>query len=116
MTRPSDEHIEIWLNKIRQFADTLETAYIELATAEADVKKTMAILMTQAMAEGCKTIASQVHFADSRDEMRDARIKVGVCKGNLESIKVNLNYIEKKFEAWRTKQVNQRAERKRYGA
>ena len=39
MTRPSDEHIEIWFNKIRQFADTLETAYIELATAEADVKK-----------------------------------------------------------------------------
>ena len=80
------------------------------------MKKTEAILMTQAMSKGIKTNAGQKHFAEESDQLHEARLKVGVCKGELESIKVELRALDVGFEQWRTEAVNNRTERQRYGA
>ena len=72
--------------------------------------------MTQAMSKGIKTNAGQKHFAEESDQLHEARLKVGVCKGELESIKVELRALDVGFEQWRTEAVNNRTERQRYGA
>jgi hypothetical protein len=46
----------------------------------------------------------------------NARLRVGEAKGGLSAIKVQLRALEVGFEEWRTKMVNAREERKRYGA
>jgi|TARA_E500000178_G_C16945729_1_gene718717 hypothetical protein len=112
----SDEQKEIWMHKIREYAPRIKNAHIRLYQAEADVKKTEAILMTQAMSKGIKTNAGQKHFAEESDQLHEARLKVGVCKGELESIKVELRALDVGFEQWRTEAVNNRTERQRYGA
>jgi hypothetical protein len=63
-----------------------------------------------------KTTSAQETWAESSDELYDARLRVGEAKGGLSAIKIQLRALEVGFEEWRTKMVNAREERKRYGA
>jgi hypothetical protein len=83
---------------------------------EADVKQLLAILKLKALADGMKTTSAQETWAESSDELYNARLRVGEAKGGLSAIKVQLRALEVGFEEWRTKMVNAREERKRYGA
>jgi hypothetical protein len=76
----------------------------------------LAILKLKALADGMKTTSAQETWAESSDELYNARLRVGEAKGGLSAIKVQLRALEVGFEEWRTKMVNAREERKRYGA
>ena len=69
-----------------------------------------------ALSEGFKTNSAQETYAENQDELYNARLKVGVAKGFLSSVKLQIRALEIGFEEWRTKMVNEREERKRYGA
>ena len=107
---------ESWMHQIRKLAPLIEKTERELFRCEAEVKKLCATLKLTALGEGRKTSSAQDTWAEAQPELFDARIKVGVIKGALSSLKVQLKAIEIGFEEWRTKVVNAREERKRYGA
>ena len=111
-----DEQQELWMHKIRNLAPVIEKAEYELHKTKADEKRIMAKLKATALSQGHKTVASQESYAENQDELYQARLKVGVAKGFLSSCKVQLKALEIGFEEWRTKMVNAREERKRYGA
>jgi hypothetical protein len=107
---------ESWMHKIRKLAPLIEKTERELFRYEAEVKRLCATLKLKALGEGRKTSSAQDTWAEAQPELFDARLKVGVAKGALSSLKVQLKAIEIGFEEWRTKVVNAREERKRYGA
>ena len=111
-----EQQQENWMQQIRSIAPVIEKAEYQLLKTEADVKKVLAMLKTKAMSEGHKTNTAQETYAENQDELYQARLKVGVAKGFLSSCKVKLKALEIGFEEWRTKMVNAREERKRYGA
>jgi len=76
----------------------------------------LAVLKLKALATGMKTTSAQETWAESSDELYNARLRVGEAKGGLSAIKIQLRALEVGFEEWRTKMVNAREERKRYGA
>jgi len=76
----------------------------------------LAVLKLKALADGMKTTSAQETWAESSDELYNARLRVGEAKGGLSAIKIQLRALEVGFEEWRTKMVNAREERKRYGA
>lgn len=109
-----DELIESWQSKITLLGPEIAKAEEDLAKAEANVKKINAQKQLEATARGVKTVSAQQVFADNSDELYQARLKVGVCKGILALKKNNVEGIKIGFEEWRTKMVNAREERKRY--
>jgi hypothetical protein len=111
-----EEIKESWEHKIRSLAPKLQEAEYKVFKAEADVKKISAQLKLKAMSTGAKTVAAQEVFAENNDLLYNARLTVGVSKGNLTSWRVQLEALKVGFEEWRTKMVNAREERKRYGA
>ena len=111
-----DEQIELWMNRIRELSTVIEKAEYELVASEADVKKINATLKMTALSEGFKTNSAQETYAENQDELYNARLKVGVAKGFLSSVKLQIRALEIGFEEWRTKMANLRMERSRYGA
>jgi|TARA_R100000664_G_scaffold12703_1_gene20415 hypothetical protein len=107
---------ESWMQKIRDIAPVIEKTEYEVFKCEAEVKKLHATLKMQALSDGMKTSSAQETWAESQQELYLARLKVGVAKGTLSALKINLKSLEIGFEEWRTKMVNAREERKRYGA
>ena len=94
----------------------MQTAEYELLKSEADVKRVLALWKTVALSEGIKTTSAQDTFAENQAEVYQSRLAVAVAKGQLSAVKVQLRALEVGFEEWRTKMVNAREERKRYGA
>tara|TARA_R100001377_G_scaffold61012_1_gene37121 strand:- start:165 stop:503 length:339 start_codon:yes stop_codon:yes gene_type:complete len=111
-----DEQIESWQNQIRNIAPVMQMADFELLKAEADVKRVLALWKTVALSEGIKTTSAQDTYAENQSELYQSRLAVAVAKGQLSAVKVQLRALEVGFEEWRTKMVNAREERKRYGA
>ena len=111
-----DEQTENWQHQIRSIAPVIQTAEYELLKAEADVKRVMALWKTVALSEGIKTTSAQDTYAENQTEIYQTRLQVAVAKGQLSAVKVQLRALEVGFEEWRTKMVNAREERKRYGA
>ena len=109
-----DEQIESWQHQITNLGPEIAKAEEDLAKAEAIVKKLKAQKELEATARGVKTVSAQQTYADSSEELYQARLKVGVCKGVLALKKNNVDGIKIGFEEWRTKMVNAREERKRY--
>jgi hypothetical protein len=107
---------ESWMQQIRNIAPIIEKTEYEVFKCEAEVKKLHATLKMQALGSGMKTSSAQETWAESQQELYLARLKVGVSKGALSALKINLKALEIGFEEWRTKMVNAREERKRYGA
>jgi|TARA_R110000751_G_scaffold21177_1_gene61127 hypothetical protein len=110
------EQEENWMHKIRSLAPLIEKIEIEVVTCEAKVKKLQATLKLQALAQGIKTTSAQETYADSQESLYEARLKIGVAKGGLSALKINLKALEIGFEQWRTEQVSARKEQARYGA
>ena len=110
------EQQENWMHQIRSLAPTMEQTEYEVHKCEAKVKKLQAQLKLKALAEGIKTTSAQETYAEASDDLYEARLRVGVAKGTLSALKVNLKGLEVGFEEWRTKQVSARKERERYGA
>ena len=109
-----DEQQELWMDRIRKLAPVVERAEYEVFKAKADVQKVLALLKTEASANGCKTVASQEVWAESQDKLYQARLKQGVATGFLSSTKLQIDALKVGFEEWRTKMVNEREERRRY--
>ena len=110
------EQQENWMHQIRSLAPTMEKIEYEVYKCEAEVKKLQAQLKLKALAEGIKTTSAQETYAEASNELYEARLRVGVAKGTLSALKVNLKGLEIGFEEWRTKQVSARKEQARYGA
>ena len=111
-----DEQIENWQVQIRNVAPMMQKAEYELLKSEADVKRVIALWKAVALSEGIKTASGQDNFAENKEEVYQSRLAVAVAKGQLSAVKVELKALEVGFEEWRTKMVNAREERKRYGA
>ena len=104
------------MHRIRALAHPLQEAENSVFVAEANLKRLLAQLQLKATAEGCRTVASQQVYAENSPDVYEARLEIGKCKGVLMGLKVQLKSLEVGFEEWRTKMVNHREERKRYGA
>ena len=107
---------ELWMHKIRALAEPIQKAEYEVFEAEANVKKILARLKLEATHKGCTTVSAQEVYAENTDQLHSARLNIGIKKGQLAALKVKLDAIKIGFEEWRTKMVNSREERKRYGA
>lgn len=103
------------MTKIREYAPKIQKAEYDVHRTEADVKKISAQLKMKAMAEGIKTTSGQETWAENEEELYLARLEVGLAKGHLQALKVELKALEVGFEEWRTQMVNEREEMKRYG-
>ena len=112
----SEEVVENWQHMIRKLAPLIEDAMVQVHTKEAEVKQLQAVLKLKALDSGIKTNSGQETYAEASEELKDARIKVGVAKGTLEAIRVKLKSLEGGYEVWRTREVSQRREQARYGA
>tara|TARA_R110000782_G_scaffold44237_2_gene99121 strand:+ start:930 stop:1271 length:342 start_codon:yes stop_codon:yes gene_type:complete len=113
MTIPVEES---WMHRIRQLAPLIEKTEHELFRCEAEVKRLQATLKLKALGNGVKTHSGQETWAESQNELYQSRLKVGVAKGALSALRVGLKALEIGFEEWRTKMVNAREEKRRYGA
>ena len=113
MTAPVEES---WMHQIRNLAPLIEKTEYEVFKCEAEVKKLQATLKLKALGDGVKTHSGQETWAESQDELYQSRLKLGVTKGALSALKVGLKALEIGFEEWRTKMVNAREEKRRYGA
>lgn len=111
-----DEVKEKWIDRIRAMAPKLAEAERKVFMADADLKRTLARKKLEATAEGCRTVSAQEVYAEDSKEVYIARMEIATTKGILMGLKVELKSLEVGFEEWRTKMVNSREERKRYGA
>ncbi len=107
---------EMFAESIREVAKLLQKAEIDVATTEADLKRTVAKSMLKAELDGNKTAAAQTRCADEDDGVYAARVAHGVAKGSLAFAKAELKAREIAFEYWRTKAATLRLERKVYSA
>ena len=108
--------VENWMHKIRELAPLIEKCEYSVLKSEAEVKKMQAVLKVQALGEGIKTTSAQDTYAESKDELFQARLKVASYKSGLSALKIELRELEIGFEQWRTEQVSARKEQARYGA
>tara|TARA_R110002020_G_scaffold363669_4_gene575971 strand:- start:2255 stop:2596 length:342 start_codon:yes stop_codon:yes gene_type:complete len=113
MTVPIEES---WMHQMRKLAPLIEKTEYEVVKCDAEVKKLLATSKLKALSNGVKTTSAQETWAESGGELYEARLRVGVAKGALAALRVNLKALEVGFEEWRSKMVNEREERKRYGA
>jgi len=107
---------ESWMHQIRSLAEPIQQAEYEVFEAEANVKKTIARLKLEATHKGKTTVSAQEVYAENTEQLHAARLNVGLKRGQLSGLKVKLDAIKIGFEEWRTKMVNHREEKKRYGA
>tara|TARA_Y100001938_G_C8084700_1_gene431253 strand:- start:1159 stop:1500 length:342 start_codon:yes stop_codon:yes gene_type:complete len=112
----NDETTELWIHQIRKLAEPIKQAEYQILVCDADIKKLQAQLKTTALANGNKTVASQEVFAENNPSLYKARLRHAIAKSELSALKVELKALEVGFEEWRTKMVNQREEKKFYGA
>tara|TARA_R110000851_G_scaffold81650_1_gene179252 strand:+ start:217 stop:555 length:339 start_codon:yes stop_codon:yes gene_type:complete len=111
-----DDIIESWQAQIRAMSPKIAAAEYDLVKCDADIKRLQAQLELMAAANGHKTINAQKNQADNSTELYQARLSYGVAKGAVAGTKIELKALEVGFEEWRTKMVNMREEKKRYGA
>ena len=112
----SDEAIERRMQELRQTAIRWAKANAQREYLDEFKKSKLAILMKQAEVGGFSTAAAQEREARAHPDylgllegLRDA------CEA-AESLRWELRLAEAAIEIWRTKQANNRAERKGYGA
>ena len=99
----SDEIQENWQHEIRNLVPLIEQAMYQVHEKDAEVKKLLATLKLEAMDKGIKTNSGQDTYAEASDELYRARLKVGVAKGTLEAIRVQLKSLEIGYEVLRTR-------------
>lgn len=108
--------VEQLLNQYRTLADKYAPARANRGYLE-DYKKSMvALLMKDAERTGVTSAAAQERDALSNKSYTEflATLKDAVLEE--EKIRYHLKAVEWEIEIWRTKQANERAERRAYGA
>jgi len=108
------EQQENHAHNIRTAGQRQKLAEEELARAQAMEKKTFAMAQMQGEAQGAKSLAAQTRHADVQDEVFNARMQVGVAKGEVAAAKANYRACEVEFDTWRTQQATHRLERNLY--
>lgn len=107
---------ESYHQAIRDISLELEKSEYRLAQAEAELKKLIAIKKIEAAAQGVKTAAAQDTWADSLDEVFQARLAVGVASGQRSAARARLKAAEVEFEQWKANLYLNNREARRYGA
>lgn len=111
----SEVAAERFAENIRRCGGRIRKAQEELSRAEAELKRTIARVKVEGAALGIKANNAQEDYADRSDDVFNARLHVGVCRGELDAAMTERRACEVDFELWRTKQANDRAEGRRYG-
>jgi hypothetical protein len=104
---------EQFAENIRQAGKSIARAEYELAGAEAELKKMVALTMVRAEARGHKTHAKQSRTADEDCDVYQCRLDVGTAKGKLVAAKSNLAAAEVEFKVWQSTMANLRFEKNR---
>lgn len=113
MMPPKEESLA---QNIRDAANQIAMAEEELARAEAEEKQCMAQLMLTAQEQqGIKSAAGQTVWADSQEQMMQARLARGVAKGALAAAKGHLTAAEADTRIWQTKMSMLKLEARTYG-
>jgi len=106
-----EEHFAM---KIREAGEQMRTAEEEIARAEAMEKMLYAKAMVRAEADGNKTAAAQMRYADLEGDVYSARVNRGTAKGLLAAAKAEFRACEIEFEQWRSEKASNRLERRAY--
>lgn len=107
---------ERYADAMRKVAERLHDSMVDEHELEASLKRRIAQLMVSAEHEGFKAHNAQVRQADLDDEVHQLRVNLGVAKAKVAAVKMEAKRVEIAFEMWRSKQANERMERKAYGA
>ena len=65
---------------IRKLAPLIEDAMVQVHTKEAEIKAVASCVEAKALDSGIKTNSGQETYAEASEELKDARIKVGVAR------------------------------------
>lgn len=112
----SDKAIERRMQELREKSKEYAEAYATMNHLDEFKKSKLAILMKQAERQGFQTAAAQEREARAHDDYLTLLDNLKTATERCESLRWELKLAELGAEIWRTKQANQRAERKGYGA
>lgn len=101
-------------HNIRQAGQRQKEAEENLARSQAMEKMTFAKAQMEGEAQGAKSLAAQTRHADFQGEVFNARLNVGVAKGEVAAAKAEYRACEMEFDTWRTQQATHRLERNLY--
>jgi hypothetical protein len=110
-------NIEQLLHEYREIVDDYAVARAHRTYLEEYKKSLLAILMKKAESSGQhKTVSAQEREAYSNDEYIDWLDNIKEAVEREERLRYKVKQLEMEIEVWRTKQANDRFERKAYGA
>ena len=107
---------EQFAHNIRTAGEAVKKAEEEACRMEAEEKRQFALLQVEALGEGYKTVASQTTYADSSEDMFNARVERGKAKAGIAAAKANLLAAEVEFKVWQTQMATIRQEKRVYGS
>lgn len=108
--------IEEMLERYRQLADRYAPARANRGYLEDYKKSCLAMLMKQALVGGHTAVSAQEREAAASDTYTQLLADLKIAVEEEEKIRYHLKAVEWEIEIWRTKQANERAERRAYGA
>lgn len=108
--------IEELLERYRQLADRYAPARATRGYLEDFKKSLLALLMKDAERAGVTSAAGQERDSLCRKEYTELLDQLKAAVLEEEKIRYHLKAVEWEIEIWRTKQANERAERRAYGA
>lgn len=108
--------IEVLMTEFRSMVDDYATARAHRTYLEEYKKSLLAILMKEAELLEFKTVAAQEREAYSNPRYIDWLTNLKDAVETEERMRYKIKQIEMEIEVWRTRQANDRFERKSYGA
>lgn len=108
--------IEELLERYRQLADRYAPARANREYIDEYKKSLLALLMKDAERNGATSAAAQERDSRAREEYLKLLDGLKAAVHEEEKIRYHLKAVEWEIEIWRTKQANERAERRAYGA
>jgi len=108
--------IEELLERYRQLADRYAPARANREYLDEYKKSMLALLMKDAERNGFSTAAAQEREARASGGYKELLDGLKEAIHEEEKIRYHLKAVEWEIEIWRTKQANERAERRAYGA
>lgn len=108
--------IEELLERYRQLADRYAPARSKREYIDEYKKSLIALLMKDAERTGVSSAAGQERDARARPEYLELLDGLKEAVLEEEKVRYHMKAVEWEIEIWRTKQANERAERRAYGA
>lgn len=108
--------IEELLERYRQLADRYAPARANRGYLEDYKKSCLAMLMKEAMTTGHTAVSAQEREAAAHPTYTKLLEDLKIAVLEEEKVRYHLKAVEWEIEIWRTKQANERAERRAYGA